>query len=75
MSKTDETYVPAFPFSFVDQSDTEFDGEQFADMGMSLRDYFAAKAMQGFCANPEFKGNIAELAYGIADVMLSERNK
>jgi hypothetical protein len=45
--------------------------------GMSLRDYFAAKAMQGYCANPEAdKNNYRELAmycYSAADAMLKER--
>ena len=46
--------------------------------GMTLRDYFAAKAMQGFMANksnpmhfqPE---NDANWAYSIADAMLKAR--
>ena len=48
--------------------------------GMTLRDYFAAKAMQGFMANksnpmhfqPE---NDANWAYSIADAMLRAREK
>lgn len=47
--------------------------------GMSLRDYFAAKALQGFCADPKTSGRsgweIAEEAYQVADAMLSERAK
>ena len=47
--------------------------------GMSLRDYFAAKAMQGFMANPNdsmVEENISEMAktaYQIADQMLKAR--
>lgn len=53
---------------------------------MTLRDYFAAKAMQGDLANP-YDGNISEdisnekleslagLYYRIADAMLKERDK
>ena len=49
-------------------------------VGMTLRDYFAAKAMQGFMANksnpmhfqPE---NDANWAYSIADAMLAAREK
>ncbi len=46
--------------------------------GMSLRDYFAAKAMQGLIAsNDEGAGDriddIPEYAYSIADEMLAER--
>lgn len=46
--------------------------------GMYLRDYFAAKAMQGICSclfdTPELNYNlIAEDAYKIADAMLKTR--
>lgn len=48
--------------------------------GMSLRDYFAAKAMQGIvstvphhsCVDPR---DVAEEAYQFADAMLAERAK
>ena len=45
--------------------------------GMSLRDYFAAKAMQGMLTRP---GSVdpkqdAALAYMLADAMLVERSK
>lgn len=45
--------------------------------GMSLRDYFAAKAMQGALARTgEFEAQItAIVAYKVADAMLKERNK
>ena len=69
-------YEPAFP--------TEINTEHFSHpstiykTGMTLRDYFAAKAMQGFMANkanpmhfqPE---NDAAWAYTIADAMLKAR--
>lgn len=49
--------------------------------GMTLRDYFAAKAMQGLLSNPKLseqikkqgQGWIAESAYAWADDMLAER--
>ncbi len=45
---------------------------------LSVRDYFAAKAMQGMYANScddyEFEG-VAEAAYRTADAMIAERNK
>jgi hypothetical protein len=52
--------------------------------GMTLRDYFAAKAMQGLLANPKlhahilkqggaFGGWIESSAYGWADAMLKAR--
>ena len=53
--------------------------------GMSLRDYFAAKAMQGLLANPKLAPHILKqggahggwiegAAYGWADAMLSARD-
>jgi hypothetical protein len=55
--------------------------------GMTLRDYFAAKAMQVLMAETNGEGddipgaprweshNVAELAYEHADAMLEERDK
>lgn len=47
--------------------------------GMTLRDYFAAKAMQGICAHPDTWGllthEITEHAYDIADAMLRARGQ
>lgn len=50
--------------------------------GMSLRDYFAAKAMQGMLANPKLqeqilkagKSWIEESAWAVADAMIDVRN-
>ena len=66
MSKN--TGGPAFPAMRY-----EFGGE---DDGMSLRDYFAAKAMQGMLMRGY--GNIEHLpvdAYKFADAMIAEREK
>jgi hypothetical protein len=46
--------------------------------GMTLRDYFAAKAMQGFMASPLLKVELGEYAtalnaYKVADAMLKAR--
>ena len=46
--------------------------------GMTLRDYFAAKAMQGFMASPLLKVELGEYAtalnaYKVADAMLEAR--
>lgn len=44
--------------------------------GLSLRDYFAAKALQGLLANPEWNLNhhsASQEAYGHADAMLKAR--
>lgn len=68
MSK--ETGGPAFPFV----CDADFD----YGTGMTLRDYFAAKAMQGLIAAwivgvPEANA-AAAAAYQYADVMIKARN-
>ena len=46
-------------------------------VGMTLRDYFAAKAMQGMMANSwnSNYGDWAEHAYIMADAMLKAREK
>ncbi|MCP1651659.1 hypothetical protein [Pseudomonas nitroreducens] len=44
--------------------------------GMTLRDYFAAKAMQGFLEDPDFGNSFektARHAYDMADAMLAAR--
>jgi hypothetical protein len=56
------------------------------EKGMDLRDYFAAKAMQGLLANPKlqeqilkaggaFGSWIEDAAYGWADAMMRAREK
>ena len=55
-------------------------GAAFPDFlkdGMSLRDYFAAKALQGLLASTVEGGYevFAEAAYKVADAMIKERNK
>jgi hypothetical protein len=65
--------TPAFPSTF-------HNGWGEPEKGMTLRDYFAAKAMQGFMANksnpmhyqPEEDG---QWAYMIADAMLKAREE
>lgn len=47
--------------------------------GMSLRDYFAAKAMQAILAHPESDATkpsyvFAKAAYQVADAMMKERD-
>lgn len=47
------------------------------EQGMSLRDYFAAKAMQGLIVNPSTCNPVAPIsarAYELADAMLAARN-
>lgn len=67
MSKSKETGGPAFPIDWGDYS-----------KGMTLRDYFAAKAMQAFIASPLLKTDTGEYAvaanaYKVADAMLEVR--
>lgn len=69
--------MKAFPY--VREIDSEKEGYKayVHEEGMDLRDYFAAKAMQGFLIGdydliiPEF----ADKAYLIADVMMKAREK
>ena len=63
---------PAFPAMHFDLADNEH--------GMTLRDYFAAKAMQGFIQYSAAKGiytppdnELASTAYQLADAMLKAR--
>jgi hypothetical protein len=49
-------------------------GANYLQEGMSLRDYFAAKAMQGLLTNFGYEENgYAQSAYKIADAMLAAR--
>jgi hypothetical protein len=67
---------PAFPHT------TQWDGITPAinHHGISMRDYFAAAALQGFCANQnsfptknEHFANLAEDSFKAADAMLKAR--
>lgn len=61
---------PAFPLAYDDGN---------ANFGMSIRDYFAAKAMQAMVTDPSWKGlisnSVAAMAYEVADAMIAERAK
>ncbi len=71
---------PAFP---------SLDADSNSFIGMSLRDYFAAKAMQGLLTNPALMNHAREngrmvanfhtgnikAAFEIADMMIAERSK
>ena len=64
--------TPAFPF--VAEDDTGM----MINMGMSLRDYFAAKAMQGMLAactgwSDYNQDRLASTSYRMADEMLKAR--
>lgn len=69
---------PAFPQSGVCTPEIEsWDSNDFGGRGLSMRDYFAAKAMQGICTHPDTWGltmpQIASRAYDMADAMLRAR--
>lgn len=65
-------FEPAFPIL----DDCSGLGLALRDAGMSLRDYFAAKAMQSFIARGESKPlEVPQFSYYIADEMMKERNK
>jgi len=69
MSNTN-TGGPAFPTPRYERGD-------MYSLGMTLRDYFAAKAMQGMLTRP---GSIdvnqdADFAYKMADAMLAARSQ
>lgn len=74
MSEPINTGGPAFPTEAVSVYDTS------RYQGMTLRDYFAAKAMQGILAgdHPITHGHnpldvVAEVAYEQADAMIKAR--
>ena len=64
-----ETGGPAFPLSG--------DWAQIKDKGMTLRDYFASKSMEGILSSDNLKtinlGKIARDSYLMADAMLEAR--
>lgn len=65
---TKETGGPAFPAQFFDERAT----------GMTLRDYFAAKAMSYWLCIPIDKEQLNKVAiesYKVADAMLKARNQ
>ncbi len=65
---TDETHY-AFPHKFQSAPD-----ETTVCFGMTLRDYFAAKAMQALLPTNYIDAN-AVLAYRVADAMLRAREQ
>lgn len=74
---------PAFPNTH--QEDRDHNVIQWTESGMTLRDYFAATTLGGFCASSEVlesfvrtgKGDplssMAQRAYEMADAMLKAR--
>jgi hypothetical protein len=72
MSNTN-TGGPAFPYEYFDHQLSR----TRTMAGMTLRDYFAAKVVPTYLADPAFsnvtQGTIARLAYDMADSMLEAR--
>lgn len=70
--------VPQNPQAFPVLSDTPT-GLDCTDVGMTLRDYFAGKVMQGVCSITYWAeaddAIVSRYAYQRADAMLKERNK
>lgn len=71
---------PAFPTEYFYDQDAKF--ERMPTEGMTLRDYFAAKAMQGFIQYSATKGiytppdnELAKVSYDLADAMLKARGE
>ncbi len=64
---SNKEYEQAFP-TRDDNYDSKYSGP-----GMTLRDYFAAKAMQAMISAHEPKGAIPGWAYQMADEMLRAR--
>jgi hypothetical protein len=66
---------PAFPSTAYTAAGHSINGSEF---GMTLRDYFAAKALQGVLSLWKYQGDeyhiAAGAAYSLADAMLKARN-
>lgn len=68
--------MKAFPQQLVFVGEKTDGSYESLAKGMDLRDYFAAKAMQGFAADPDWQSGAdkaAETAYRWADAMLKAR--
>ena len=85
MSNT-KTGGPAFPVSALVYNDDGGDPTTIIHDGMTLRDYFAAKALQGLLANPKLSneilkhggaasGWIEDSAWAFGDAMLKARGE
>jgi hypothetical protein len=70
----DKTGGPAFPLTL---DAIAHETKEFAMQGMTLRDYFAAAALQGHFASGTTCTieTRAQIAYKVADAMIAERAK
>lgn len=65
---------PAFPIQEINADGSPY----MLHIGLSHRDYFAAKALQGMLADSQLQGSPEEFAtrsYALADAMLEARTK
>jgi hypothetical protein len=80
-----ETGGAAFPHDEFSENSEQYRALNYQHQGMTLRDYFAAKAASGLLSHPECAnvgpGNetttkcVAREAYAIVDALLAERAK
>jgi hypothetical protein len=71
----DDKTIPAFPTERIGMESGEV--LTYQEEGMALRDYFAARALQGLIST-EGAGSAeryAEISYRLADAMMKERLK
>ena len=55
--------------------DSIYGGRVHGESGMTLRDYFAAKALPEFMTDEVHYEDMAKWSYELADAMLKERSK
>ena len=74
--------IPAFPRPFSKDDTDTFDTSPTynAHVGMTLRDYFAAKAMQAMITHPDSRDDVdasvyAKGSYEMADAMMKARSE
>jgi nicotinamide riboside kinase len=73
---SNNTGGPAFPVSLTNEQEVKWDSAGLGCAnGMSLRDYFAAKAMQALIDNDALFSAIPQQAYVLADQMLKAREQ
>jgi hypothetical protein len=72
MSTEDNTGGPAFP-ALGRWGDGPTPQSALQQDGMTLRDYFAAKAMQAFIERYSHESDVSRNAYKVADAMLKAR--
>jgi hypothetical protein len=76
---SDDENPPAFSWSYMEKHPYGFDVHR-NERGMTLRDYFAAAALQGILYNSDAFSNmsdmdVAENSWRAADAMLAARAK